>query len=114
MLFLHLPHGSKRFTGRARHAAVLLYQGLLEPMPYRETLYMGVSQAIMRPRPTPYTAKERNLMHQYAASRLLGEVAPPAEMSVLLVSKVDALISAERSTYRKHHPIKGRRQAAAA
>lgn len=111
MFLVHFPQGAKAFPARALTAVPLVYQGLLKPLTCKEALYMGISKQIMRTKNT--TVEERDLMHQYASAKLFGDGTPPVGTPALLIPKVDGMYQAERSHYRNHHPIRGRRMAAA-
>ena len=96
---------------RIRTTASLYYDGLFRPMSETETIYLEMSREIHGFKRR--TTRERQLMHEYASSLLMGDGSVPLGMDPLLVGRVKAMHQARTFHYRQMHPFRARRKAAA-
>lgn len=119
MFLVHLPAGAKTLPGRMRHTVSLNYQGLFMPLTPDQAMWQRVSERIRAVRYVsagdPVTIDDQRLMHEYAARYMQGVLEEPTtDRNRQLACRARSIVNSQRNSYRRHHPIKGRRQAAAA
>ena len=119
MFLVHIPAGAKSLPSRVRHVVSANYQGLFKPLTPDQAMWQQVSEMIRSEKCVspgdPVTCDDQRRLHEYAARYMQGTLQEPAvQRDRQLASMARAIVTAQRNYYRRVHPIKGRRQAAAA
>lgn len=119
MFLVHIPESAKTLPGRVRHTVSLNYQGLFKPLTPDQAMWQQVSERIRAVKcmavGDPVTSDDRRLMHEYAARYMHGTLQEPvAERDRQLACRARSIVNSERNSYRRLHPIRGRRTAVAA